>query len=72
MNLEIGIQIKITYIRPCSYTPSELRGEMDFSLLARRRILVTCDPNPRLFENKIEILLWKVFLEDLWAGKIIR
>jgi len=45
---------------------------IDFPLPTRRRILVTSDPKPLLFENKIEILPWKVFLEDLWAGKIIR
>ena len=35
------------------------------------RLLVTCDPQPRLVRGDIEILPWKIFLEDLWAGKII-
>jgi predicted AAA+ superfamily ATPase len=38
---------------------------------ARRRILVSCDPRHRLTEAKIEIMPWRVFLEDLWSGKII-
>ncbi len=36
-----------------------------------RRLLVTCDPQPRIVRGDIEILPWKIFLEDLWAGKII-
>jgi hypothetical protein len=36
-----------------------------------RRLLVTCDPQPRLVRGDIEILPWKICLEDLWAGKII-
>jgi predicted AAA+ superfamily ATPase len=37
-----------------------------------RRILVTRHPHPRILEGKIEILPWKIFLEDLWSGKVIR
>jgi hypothetical protein len=54
--------------------PHHLWGLIAFGdeFRTRRRILVTCDPEPRLYENKTEILPWKVFLRDLWAGKIIR
>jgi predicted AAA+ superfamily ATPase len=38
---------------------------------ARRRILVTCDPRPRITNANIEIMPWRVFLEDLWSGRII-
>jgi predicted AAA+ superfamily ATPase len=38
---------------------------------ARRRILVTCDPRPRMTNADIEIMPWRVFLEDLWSGRII-
>jgi len=67
---EIALEIKGT----ASAQPHHLRGLTAFGeeYKTRRRILVTCDPKPRLYENKIEILPWKVFLEDLWAGKIIR
>jgi predicted AAA+ superfamily ATPase len=37
----------------------------------RRRILVSCDPRPRLTEQGIEILPWRVFLEDLWSGRLM-
>ena len=39
---------------------------------ARRRILVSCDPRPRLTEQGIEIMPWRVFLEDLWSNRIMR
>jgi uncharacterized protein len=67
---EIALELKGT----SSAQPHHLRGLLAFGdeYRTRRRILVTCDPKPRLFESKIEILPWKVFLEDLWAGKIIR
>jgi len=67
---EIALEIKGT----ASAQPHHFRGLTAFGdeYKTRRRILVTCDPKPRLFESKIEILPWKVFLEDLWAEKIIR
>jgi predicted AAA+ superfamily ATPase len=39
---------------------------------ARRRLLVSCDPRPRLTEQGIEIMPWKVFLEDLWSGRVLQ
>jgi predicted AAA+ superfamily ATPase len=67
---EIALELKGTV----SAQPHHLRGLIAFGdeYKTRRRVLVTCDPKPRLLENKIEILPWKVFLDDLWAGKIIR
>jgi predicted AAA+ superfamily ATPase len=38
----------------------------------RRRILVSCDPRPRLTDQGIEIMPWKVFLSELWSGRIMR
>ena len=66
---EIALELKGTV----SAKPHHLRGLIAFGdeYKTRRRILVTCDPKPRLYGNKIEILPWKAFLEDLWAGKII-
>lgn len=39
---------------------------------ARRAILVTLDKEPRKTEDGIEVLPWKVFLEWLWDGDLIR
>jgi len=37
----------------------------------KRLILISNDPYPRKTEG-IDILPWKVFLDQLWAGEIIR
>jgi uncharacterized protein len=37
----------------------------------KRAILVSLDPKPRKTEDQIEILPWKIFLEQLWAGDIL-
>jgi len=34
-------------------------------------IVVSMDPNPRLVDG-ITILPWKIFLEKLWAGDLIK
>jgi len=51
-----------------------LKGLLAFAdeYKARRRILVSCDPRPRLTDHGIEIIPWRVFLADLWSGRIIR
>ncbi len=38
----------------------------------RHSILVCTEPDERLTDNGIRILPWSLFLERLWAGKIIR
>ena len=67
---EIALEVKGTSFAQ----PHHLRGLVAFGeeYKTRRRILVTCDSKPRLLEGKIEILPWRIFLEDLWSGKIIR
>jgi predicted AAA+ superfamily ATPase len=67
---EIALEVKGTSFAQ----PHHLRGLAAFGdeYKIRRRILVTTDPKPRLLEGKIEILPWRIFLEDLWSGKIIR
>jgi predicted AAA+ superfamily ATPase len=54
--------------------PHHLKGLVAFGeeYNAKRRILVSCDPRPRFVSGDIEIIPWKIFLEDLWSGKIIR
>lgn len=56
-----------------SSQPQHLKGLTAFGeeYRSRRRILVSCDPRPRSVMAKIDILPWKIFLEDLWSGKII-
>jgi len=67
---EVAIEIKGTN----SAQHHHLKGLIAFGeeYKPRRRILVSCDPNPRLATAQIEILPWRTFLEDLWGGKIIR
>jgi predicted AAA+ superfamily ATPase len=67
---EIALEVKGTGFAQ----PHHLRGLVAFGdeYKTRRRILVTCDPKPRLYEGQIEILPWRNFLEDLWSGKMIR
>lgn len=38
----------------------------------RRAILVSMDVKPRRTDDGIEILPWRVFLEELWSGDIVR
>jgi predicted AAA+ superfamily ATPase len=66
---EIAIEVKGTTFAQ----PHHLKGLIAFGeeYKVRRRILVSCDPKPRLVTDKLEILPWRVFLEDLWSGKII-
>lgn len=66
---EVIIEAKGTSITQ----PQHLKGLAAFGeeYRSRRRILVSCDPQPRSVMAKIEILPWKIFLEDLWSGKII-
>jgi predicted AAA+ superfamily ATPase len=67
---EVVIEVKGT----SSAQPQHLKGLTAFGeeYRSRRRILVSCDPQPRSVTARIEILPWRVFLEDLWSGKIIR
>lgn len=67
---EVIIEVKGT----SSAQPQHLKGLIAFGeeYKPRRRILVSCDRNPRSTVAGVEILPWRVFLEDLWSGKIIR
>ena len=38
---------------------------------ARRYIVVSTDPRPRKTEDGIDILPWRDFLDQLWAGNLI-
>jgi uncharacterized protein len=66
---EVAVEVKGTTFAQ----PHHLKGLIAFGeeYKVRRRILVSCDPKPRLAADRIEILPWKIFLEELWSGKII-
>jgi hypothetical protein len=66
----LGIINKNSYF----FYHDHLRGLVAFEdeYKTRRRILVTRDPKPGLYEGKIEILPWRNFFEDLWSKKIMR
>jgi uncharacterized protein len=66
---EVAIEVKGTPSARTHHWKGLLAFKEEYK--TRRSILVTCDPQPRLAPGDIEIFPWKVFLEDLWAGKII-
>jgi len=41
-------------------------------IAAQRRIVVSLDPAPRRTDDGIEILPWKMFLDELWDDRIIK
>jgi hypothetical protein len=43
--------------------------QSDYS--TQKCIIVSNDPEPRMTEDKIEILPWQVFFERLWNGQIL-
>jgi uncharacterized protein len=68
---EVAVEVKGT----ANAQPHHYRGLSAFGeeYRARRRILVSCDPRPRLTtEPGIEIMPWRFFLEDLWSNRIMR
>jgi predicted AAA+ superfamily ATPase len=67
---EVAVEVKGT----ANAQPHHFRGLAAFGeeYQTRRRILVSCDPRPRLTEQGIEILPWRVFLEDLWSNRIMQ
>ena len=66
---EIAVEVKSTELA----NPNHLKGLRRFreEYTVRRNILVSLDPKPRKTEDRIEILPWKTFLEQLWSGNII-
>lgn len=66
---EIAIEVKSTG----QANPTHLKGLRGFKeeYATRRSILISLDPNPRKTEDQIEILPWRIFLEQLWGGEII-
>ena len=67
---EVAIEVKGTE----KAQPHHLKGlfRVRRGIPCAPRILVSCDPRPRLTEQGIEIMPWRVFLEDLWSNRIMR
>lgn len=65
---ETAIEVKSTNM----VNPRHLKGLKSFSeeYKVKRSIVVSTDPHPRRIDD-IMILPWKMFLEELWAGKIV-
>jgi predicted AAA+ superfamily ATPase len=66
---QVSLEVKGTSLAQTRHLNGLVAFEEEYK--TDRRLLVTCDPQPRLAQGDIEILPWKIFLEDLWAGKII-
>jgi predicted AAA+ superfamily ATPase len=65
---ETAIEVKSTNM----VNPRHLKGLKSFSeeYKVKRSIVVSTDPHPRRIDD-IMIMPWKMFLEELWAGKIV-
>ena len=66
---EVAIEVKATEMAHAWH----FKGLKSFAeeYKVKRLILISNDPYPRKTEG-IDILPWKVFLDQLWAGEIIR
>lgn len=67
-NNDVAIEVKATN----NLQPKHLKGLKAFSeeYAVKQLILVCNEPLPRISDG-IRILPWKIFLEELWAGKIM-
>jgi predicted AAA+ superfamily ATPase len=67
-NHDVAIEVKAT----SNVQSRHLKGLKSFSeeYAVNQLVLVCNEPLPRISEG-VRILPWKVFLEELWAGKII-
>jgi predicted AAA+ superfamily ATPase len=68
-NNDVAIEVKATN----NALPKHLKGLKAFSeeYAVNQLILVCNEPLPRISDG-IRILPWKIFLEELWAGKIMQ
>lgn len=68
-NMELAIEFKAVPQADNRHLNGLLAIQADQSV--GRAILVSLDKQPRKTASGIEILPWQIFLENLWAGKII-
>jgi len=66
---EVAVEVKSTNI----VTPRHFKGLKSFSeeYKVKKLIIVSTDPYPRQIDH-ITVLPWQLFLQQLWAGDIIR
>jgi predicted AAA+ superfamily ATPase len=66
---EVAVEVKSTNM----VNPRHLKGLKSFAeeYKVEKLIIVSTDPYPRQVDN-ITVLPWQVFLQQLWAGEIIR
>jgi uncharacterized protein len=65
---EVAVEVKATSLATDRHTKGLRRFSEEYRV--RKSILVTNDPLPRKLGDCL-VLPWKVFLEDLWTGKVI-
>jgi uncharacterized protein len=66
---EVAIEVKSTESADSNHLKGLRKFKEEYSV--RRAILVSLDPKRRKTEDQIEILPWKIFLEQLWGGDIL-
>jgi predicted AAA+ superfamily ATPase len=66
---EIAIEVKASELANESHLKGLRRFREEYRV--RRSLLVSLDPTPRKTQDRIDILPWKTFLEELWAGRIL-
>jgi predicted AAA+ superfamily ATPase len=66
---EVAVEVKGT----SRVDSSDLRSLKTFvTEFSPRQALVVCNEKAERIHEKIKILPWRVFLRELWEGKIIR
>ena len=66
---EIAVEVKSTELANQTHWKGLRKFKEEYSV--KRSILVSMDSAPRKTEDGIEILPWKIFLEQLWGGDIL-
>jgi len=67
---EICIEVKSTDFARANHLKSLRRFREEYT--AKRSILVSLDSRPRQTEDGIDILPWRTFLKQLWAGEVMK
>ena len=66
---EIAVEAKATQYANTAHLKGLRRFKEEYQ--TKRCILISLDSKPRKTEDQIEIFPWRIFLEQLWSGKII-
>lgn len=65
---EISIEVKAVESVNANHCKNLKAFQEEYKV--KKSIVISLDPKPRLFDS-INILPWNIFLDELWAGKII-